>query len=367
MRGAIALSESNFETRRRALDFVRWTLCQAFCQGIDEAAVDMFQRKYPHRREALGMVRKAAVAAGTTTGWGDDLSPQSQEGAAFAELVRPRTILGRMTGARRVPFRITIPKQTVGASVSWVGEGKPTPLSALAFDQLALDAWKLSGIVAISKELARSSDPAAENLVLNDLVAAVAQMVDLSLIDPSRAGSAGVSPAAITYDAETFDGGGGTLDDLIGALRQAVAHVGSTNLIAPVWVMDTATAVFLATSGTNIISPGFGINGGDLMGIPVITTTAVPTTLDESSPAVTQHQIALVDQADILLADGAVELDQSSEAIVEMETAPDDPSDAGTVMVSLWQRNLIGLKALKFANWTLRRDDAVAVVNNVTL
>ena len=72
-------------------------------------------------------VLKAAVAAGTTTdaSWAKPLVEYSSMASEFAELLRPATILGRIDSLRRVPFNIKVPRQTGGASASWVGEGAP--------------------------------------------------------------------------------------------------------------------------------------------------------------------------------------------------------------------------------------------------
>ena len=41
----------------------------------------------------------------------------------------------------------------------------------------------------------------------------------------------------------------------------------------------------------------------------------------------------------------------SEEASLEMESVPTEPTAAATVMVSLWQRNMIGLRAERFCSW----------------
>ena len=49
--------------------------------------------------------------------------------ADFIEALRPLTLLGRMTGFRRVPMHVRVPRATTGSTVSWVGESKPTKIS----------------------------------------------------------------------------------------------------------------------------------------------------------------------------------------------------------------------------------------------
>ena len=46
-----------------------------------------------------------------------------------------------------------------------------------------------------------------------------------------------------------------------------------------------------------------------------------------------------------------------------MSDAPDNPATASTVMTSLWQNNLIGLRAERTINWGKRRAEAVEYIN----
>ena len=66
---------------------------------------------------------------------------------------------------------------------------------------------------------------------------------------------------------------------------------------------------------------------------------------------------------EVLLADdGQVTIDASREASLQMESAPDSPPTATTVLTSLWQHNMVAIKAERFINWRLRRNNAVAYV-----
>ena len=54
----------------------------------------------------------------------------------------------------------------------------------------------------------------------------------------------------------------------------------------------------------------------------------------------------------VLYADeGGVNIDVSREASLQMDSAPASPADATTVLVSLWQHNMVGLRAERFINW----------------
>ena len=64
--------------------------------------------------------------------------------------------------------------------------------------------------------------------------------------------------------------------------------------------------------------------------------------------------------------DGGVSIDLSREASVQMDSSPDNPSTATTVLVSLWQNNLIGLRAERFVTWKKARPDAVTFMTGAT-
>jgi hypothetical protein len=64
-------------------------------------------------------------------------------------------------------------------------------------------------------------------------------------------------------------------------------------------------------------------------------------------------QIALVTQEEVYLADdGGLSIDMSQEASVQMNDAP---SAGAQSLVSLWQNNLVGIRAEQYINWAPRR------------
>jgi HK97 family phage major capsid protein len=115
----------------------------------------------------------------------------------FIDYLRPLTIIGRIPGLRRVPFKIKIPRQTGAATVNWVGEGKVKPLTSMAFDTVTMDFAKIAGIIPLTEELVRFSNPSAEALVRDELANAIVQFMDSQFVDPTKA-SNDVSPASIT-------------------------------------------------------------------------------------------------------------------------------------------------------------------------
>jgi len=138
--------------------------------------------------------------------------------------------------------------------------------------------------------------------------------------------------------------------------------------------LSMATAVFITTQQVAMrigllqnslgqsMFPGVSAAGGSLLGIPVVASENVPSTTGSPTEG---YPIILAKADDILLADdGQVTIDASREATLQMETAPDSPATASTVMQSLWQQNMVAIKAERFINWVKRRSTAVSYISN---
>lgn len=320
-------------------------------------------------------VLKAAVAAGTTTDttWAKPLVEYSNMASEFAELLRPATILGRIDGLRRVPFNIKVPRQTGGASASWVGEGAPKPVSSLAFDSITLGHTKVAGIVVMTEELVRFSNPAAEDIVRRDLVETIGGLIDKDFVDPDKAAVSGVSPASITNGVTPVVASGTSADNLRADVQSLMSNFIAANmsLSGAVWIMTETQALAIAMMLNPLGQPefpGLSISGGTagtFFGIPVILSENIPAQSEVTGPPAIPagSRIILAKASEIMLADdGQVMLDASNQASLQMDSAPTNPPTATTVMVSLWQMNMVGIRAERFINWTKRRAGAVQYI-----
>jgi HK97 family phage major capsid protein len=355
--------------------FTRYAMALARSKGNLMQAAEISKGWHDSTPE-VETVLKAAVAAGTTTdtNWAKPLVEYENMAGEFAELLRPATIIGRIPGLRRVPFNIKIPRQTGGSSVGWVGEGKPKPVSALAFDQITLGMAKAAGIVVITDELARSSSPAAEGVVRDDLVAQTAQFLDSQFVDPAKAASANVSPASITNGVTPVTASGTDADAVRADVQELMGKFITANLslAGAVWIMTEMQALGLALMLNPLGQPEFpglqinGNSGGTFFGLPVVLSENIPANAGTGDPVVgAGARIILAKASEILLADdGQTMLDVSSEASLQMDSAPDAPPTATTVFVSLWQQNMIGIRAERYINWSKRRSGAVQYIDS---
>jgi HK97 family phage major capsid protein/HK97 family phage prohead protease len=321
--------------------FVRYVCAALVCKGnLFEAAE--YAKRWDTTTPEVSLQLKAAVAAGTATDatWAGPLVNQTIA-ADFLELLRPATILGKIPGLRRVPFNTKIPAQSAGGTYGWVGEGKPKPVTALAFSAETLGITKAAGIIVLTEELVRLSSPSAEALAREDMIAGIAQFLDQQFIDPAVAAVAGVRPASITNGATTAVATTNPLADLMTLLN----HFATQNL--PIegvtLIMSQANALAMSFQ-TNLdgspVFPGVGITGGTAKGMTIVT-----------SQAAGSNVIALQPNRILFADDGGVTIDASREASLQMDSAPESPVTATTVLVSLWQHNMVGLRAERFVNW----------------
>lgn len=329
-------------------------------------------KRWADQTPEVETVLKAAVAAGTTTdtAWAKPLVEYQNMASEFAELLRPATIIGRIPGLRNVPFNIKIPRQTGGSSAGWVGEGKPKPVSALAFDQISLGFAKLAGIVVMTDELVRFSNPSAEAIVRQDLIDTIVQTMDKDFVDPANAGTANVKPASITNGVTPVAASGTDADAVRNDVKALMSKYVTANmsLAGAVWIMTETQALSLALMLNPLGQREFpdiqinGDSGGRFFGLPVILSENIPANATSGSEGA---RIILAKASEIMLADdGETLLDASNQASLEMDSAPTSPPTATTVLVSLWQHNMVGLRAERFINWAKRRPGAVQYIDS---
>lgn len=289
-------------------------------------------------------------------------------GSDFAEYVRPLSIIGRLTAARRVPFDTRLFGQTGGAVASFVGATAPKPVTSMTFaaGEATLERRKVAALSVVTEELARSNNILAERTLLNDLARATAEALDRAFIDPSNVGSTGDSPtpASITSSATVVESTGKTLAQIdadLAVMVQTLLTAGS-NLTSAVWVVHPRTAVYLSMlrgTGGALAFPSITAAGGTLVGLPAIVSGNTPMSDDSDQTT----SITLLDSDGLLLADdGAAELGVTTQASIEMS---DTPTEGEVQQVSLWQMGLACLRAERWVNWLPRREGVAVTLAEV--
>lgn len=350
--------------------FTRVAKARAVSRLDNLSFTDAAKQMYGEDSEAFAIAKAAVVAGSTTSGnWASALV--GEETTAFADFVaflRPATILGKfgqggIPSLRQVPFREPLISQTGGGSGYWVGEGKPKPLTAFNFSRTTIEPLKVANIAVLTEENIRSSNPSSEAIVRDALRDALVETQDLAFITPSNAGSAGVKPASVLNGAASIVAPTYTdAEDVRLAVRAVFQKFIDANNPpeSGVWIMSSTNALALSLILNPLGQrefPGISMLGGTFEGLPVI---------------VSQHAgnvVALVNASDIYEADeGGISVDMSREASLEMKDSAltqDSLAGTGVALVSLWQNNLVGLRAERTINWMRRRASAAAYLTGV--
>ena len=338
--------------------FTRLVMARVFGKGDSNKEIE-YAKRWKDSTPEVELILRAAVAPGTTTaaGWAAELAQLKPLTDEFLEFVRPATILGKISGMRRVPFNVSIATQTAGGTYQWVGQGAPKPVGKLTFGSATLGITKCAGIIVISEELARVSSPSAEETIRNDMRDGIAAFLDVEFTDPTKAPVANVAPGSITNGVTPITSAGTSPVNArtdIAALLAAIVNSGNSVKNAHLLMSETnAMALgFSATALAAPLFPGLGPSGGTALSVTVLTSQVLGA------------NIIALDPAGILYADdGGINIDVSREASVQMDSAPTNPADATTIMTSFWQNNLIGLRAERFINWKKARAGSVQLTS----
>ncbi|MGN7878566.1 phage major capsid family protein [Ensifer sp. 22460] len=323
----------------KGLNFTRMALAKALGDGDDLNAAGIAEARWGASSAPARILR--AVGAGTFADMGNEFRAAAVE---FFSLVEQLSVLGRLAGTRRVPLRTRMLTATSGASSYWVQEGKPKPVSKMAFTSGSLASLKVASLAVITEELATSSDPAAEGVIRRDMLRSMAETIDVTLLDPANAGSA-ASPASITNGVVPISAGGDPAADL----RLLIENF-TGDLESAIFITTPSVAASLASADR----PGIGLRGGELLGAPAVASRSAPA-----------DSIILVDTSALALGEGAAEVRTSRNGTIEMldaDLVQDATTGTGTSMVSLWQCNALGILSEREMNWELQRAGAVSMI-----
>ena len=163
-------------------------------------------------------------------------------------------------------------------------------------------------------------------------MAGVAAYLDAQFLTNTVTLSANLRPAAVTNGATAVVSTGTTAAQMTADLNSMIAAITTTGT-SLVWVLRPLTAARIAAT-----------LGADYTGLPE-NLFGLPTVLSANGP----QQITLLDAGNILYSDtGGFDVDISTQAALELDTVPTDPPVAATVITSLYQRNLFGVRVTRW-------------------
>ena len=311
-------------------------------------------------RETGQMVvaRALATAPGSA---GGTLVP-TQFSSEFIELLRPLSVV-RRAGPRTIEFRgvgtISVPRIIGGASASYIGENTRIQYSEMTTDGVLLTPKKIAAITALSNELIRRSNPAADAIVRDDLLSAVAQVSDAQFL---RGAGSATSPSGLTAladPANVFDATApATVDTITADITKAVLLLQNANvkMIKPVWFTSPTVAAGLKrrrdATGNYIWHDE--MNRGTLEGYPLYVTTQIPSNLGVGT---NESEVILVDMADVVLAE-------------EMEASVDVSQEAAYVdgaanLISAFSHDQTVIRVVATHDFNVRYRLSIAVIKKV--
>ncbi|MGC2457762.1 MAG: phage major capsid protein [Gallionellaceae bacterium] len=284
------------------------------------------------------------------------LVPQSLR-QEIQQLMRSVTVMGQLEAyASMIPFNQRAPREQAAAGGGWTGQGAPLTVTDLTLDVVSLPQTKIGTIFVMDAGFVKVASPAVEISLSNTVKAQMSQVLDANALDPSIAAvtdSSGVgliaSPASLTNAGTQISSTGSSGAQIMNDLQNMIATPGA--LRRPVWIMSIRTAVRLAgvlTAGGQLLFPGIHALGGELLGIPVVTTAAMP--IPAASPQNTSF-IVLLEASDLLIADdGNFEIEFSTETSLQMNTTP---ATGGQNLTSMFQTAGVATKITQTINWEL--------------
>lgn len=302
------------------------------------------------------------TGGGTGSGeWGAELvGIDNRYNGDFVDFLYAMTVFDRL-GLRPAPKNVSVKGQDGAAVGYWTGESKGIPVSKPDFSTVDLTMLKAAGIVVASKELLADSDPAAEMLIRDSLVEAIAQRIDTTFLSVTAA-SAGVSPAGILNGVTALHTSGtdeAAVRSMIKALYSQFITDKNASDLKLVMSPGMAKAIGLIVNALGQTSfPGLGAKGGVLLDDPVITG-------DNVDPST----VLLIKPRDIwLIGDSGVDVSMSDSAMIEQNSAPlgatDTPTAASVTLTSMFQEDSVAIKVVRRLNYKKRRANAVAYVDD---
>jgi hypothetical protein len=294
-----------------------------------------------HRREDARAKLKAGVDA-LSTEEATALSDHSLLAGSFLRSLGTIGAFDRILPAMTpLPMRTRIVLVTQGVTAGSPGEGKAKRISRLTLGVEDYAEQKAVGVVVVSKELARLGDPLASRLFDTELRKGAASVADDLFIQTALEGLVGITPSGSTANALRFD------------LAQAFGDVDSDDNARFFIIMGSATAKSIAfLEGADDLLKDFTPTGGAIKGVPVVVT-------DSAGGRI------IVVNASLFGGDrGTIEVSRSEQATVVLDDEEEDSPESTMVAKSMWQHNLVGLRAERLFGCTRLSNAAAAFIED---
>lgn len=264
--------------------------------------------------------KEISMAISTAGGSGGALIPQNLHSEVI-ELLSDRTIV-RKLGARSIPLpngNMALPRMAGGATASYTGENKDAKTSESKFDDVKLTAKTMIAMVPMSNQLIGRAGFSVEQLVLQDILTAIAVREDKAFMRDDGTGDTPIGMKAratewnrlLPWEAAA-EVNLNTIDTYLDSML-LMAMDGNSNMISCGWGMSNRTYMKLfglRDGNGNKVYPEMA--SGLLKGYPIQRTSAIPANLGAGGK---ETEIYFADFNDVVIGeDGNMKVDFSKEA-----------------------------------------------------
>jgi hypothetical protein len=342
-----------------ALDLVKYAKALMACKGRRDDALalcvargassrlqKMFEAPIITSEVSDRILAKGPVAVGSVGGstWGGtDLAPFRESSAPFVQSLAPFSAFDRMLsdgGFLRMPLHTRISVASSAALAASTSELAPKPISAMSFTQEYLQAYKAVALVVLSDELATSMAPGATDLFAGELRKSVALATDtkfLQIITESTGITSNPSTGLNNPNQFLAD-----LETAIGSIE-----VGAGSKLYLVLPADAFKIVLqLRDAGGSLVL------NNKIGAINVIATSA------DTADGILLDASAIAADSDL------VTTDVVRNATLRMD---DNPTSGSYQIISLWQNNLVAMRAERFFGAAVLRSDGIAVISGMAV
>jgi HK97 family phage major capsid protein len=282
------------------------------------------------------------------------------------ELLRPLAVV-RSLGPATAPLvngQLSLPKLTGGVTVAYMGENKPITPSKVQGGRVTATAKKLAGLVPISNDLLRFASQAADDMVRNDMVRALAQVEDISFIRAagtnfSPKGIKNWAPAANVVNSNATISVANTLADL-GTLWKLLANA-FVQFRKPGFIFSPRTYQYffnLISSNAVYIFRDEMLAKGTINGVPFRWTPQIPENLNVvGGRGSIETEIYFADFADVVICDAPV---------IGVEVSSEASYDDGTgVITSAFSNDQTVIRMIVEHDLIVRHPESISVLQGV--
>ena len=311
-----------------------------------------------------GLFANQNIASG---GAGGFLVPEDVSGEVI-ELLRPASVVMSL-GPIIMPMpngNFTMNRIASGTAASYIGEQQAAPATGMTFGQVKLSAKKLAALVPISNDLLRGASLAADMVVRDDVIAALAQRTDLAFI---RGSGSEFSPRGLRYIHQGYTAIAAT--NVISAnatvnLANVTVDLGKMELALrrsdltprkPGWLMSPRTENYLQNvrDGNGNLVWQAEMMRGMLRGKPYRVTTQIPENLGGGT---NETELYLVDFGHVIVGEHmGIEIAMTTEGAYV---------DASSTLQSAFSRDETVIRAIAQHDMGTRHLAAIAVLTAVT-